>query len=260
MDDEEEDGEGHPSEAKKRRTGVRNIREQFDRMIEEATQVNFCFQCGGEHKLEQCPHRGDDLTANALNRMRTIMEEQSKSPSSDKSKAAPATKGRKDKLPKKSVMPQGKRWNRTRFTEKEEVSKSFYSQPAYIVEIGDREEGGPLLVNGVEVHREGEGAQDRAGLGLLVERAAQESPIMIHSVRELNDANPSNDEELHKMIKQEREQHGQNWNYRPIQPASHLWCQRWDFGNCQHSWRRVRRRRMVRRLQVPTICPRWKKA
>ena len=24
-------------------------------------------------------------------------------------------------------------------------------------EIGDREEGGPLLVNGVEVHREGEG-------------------------------------------------------------------------------------------------------
>lgn len=48
MDDDEGDDEGHPSGAKKRRTGVRNIREQFDRMIEEATQVNFGFLCGGE--------------------------------------------------------------------------------------------------------------------------------------------------------------------------------------------------------------------
>ena len=75
MDDDEGEDEGHPSEAKKRRTGVRNIREQFDRMIEEASQVNFCFQCGGEHSLELCPYRGDDL-----NRMRALMEEQSKSP------------------------------------------------------------------------------------------------------------------------------------------------------------------------------------
>lgn len=65
--------------------------------------------------------------ANALNRMRALMEEQSKSPSSDKSKTAQATRGRKDTLPKKGVMPQGKRWNRTRFTEKEEVPTSFYS-------------------------------------------------------------------------------------------------------------------------------------
>ena len=211
----------HASDAKKRRTGVRNIREQFDRLIEEATQVNFCFQCGAEHSLELCPHRGDDLMANALNRMRTIMEEQSKSPSSDKSRTAQATRGRKDKLPKKGVMPQGKRWNRTRFTEKEEVSKSFYSQPAYMFEIGDREEGGPLLVNGVEVHREGEGVRDRAQLGLLVERPSQESPFMIPSIRKLNDVSPDKDEDLHKKIISEREQNGPNWNHRPIQPHTY---------------------------------------
>ena len=154
VDDEEEDVGGQPSEAKKRRTEGRSIREQFDKMIKEASQVKFCFQRGGEHNLEQCPHKDDDLMANALNRMRTIMEEQSKSPSSsEKSKMATATRGKKDKLPTKGVMPQGKRWNRTRFTEKEEIAKSYYSQPAYMFEIGDREEGGPLLVNGVEVHR-----------------------------------------------------------------------------------------------------------
>ena len=98
MDDDEGYDESQPSEAKKRRTGVRNIREQFDRMIEEATQANFCFQCGGEHSLALCPHRDDNLTANALNRTRTIME--------DKSRTARATRGRKDKLPKKGVMPQ----------------------------------------------------------------------------------------------------------------------------------------------------------
>ena len=73
MDDDEGDDGGQPSEAKKRRTEVRNIREQFDKMIEEVTQVNFCFHCGGEHNLEQCPQRRDDLMANALNRMRTVM-------------------------------------------------------------------------------------------------------------------------------------------------------------------------------------------
>ena len=140
--------------------------------------------------MEQCPHGSDDLMANALNRMRIIMEEQSKSPSSSSEKSKTATRGRKDKLPKKGVMPQGKRWNRTRFTEKEEVSKSFYSQPAYMFEIGGREEGGPLLVNGVEIHRPGEGVQSRAQLDHLVERAAQESPVMIPSIRELNAVNP----------------------------------------------------------------------
>ena len=47
------------------------------------------------------------------------------------------------------------RWRRTRFTEKEEVTKSFYSQSAFMYEIGDREEGGPFLVNGIEVHPPG---------------------------------------------------------------------------------------------------------
>ena len=49
VDDEEEDVGGQHSEAKKRRTEVRSIREQFDKMIKEASQVKFCFQCGGEH-------------------------------------------------------------------------------------------------------------------------------------------------------------------------------------------------------------------
>ena len=141
--------------------------------------------------------------ANALNRMRTIMEEQSKSPSSsEKSKMATATRGRKDKLPKKGVMPQGKRWNR-RFTEKEEIEKSYYSQPACMFQIGDREEGGPLLVNGIEVHRAGEGVQNRAQLDLLAERAPRESPPMIPTIHELNSVSPDNYEELHRMIQQE---------------------------------------------------------
>ena len=42
-------------------------------------------------------------------------------------------------------------------TEKEEVTKNFYSQPAFMYEVGDREEGGSFLVNGVEVHPPGQG-------------------------------------------------------------------------------------------------------
>ena len=53
VDDEEEDVGGQPSEAKKRRTEVRSLRDQFNKMIEEASQVKCCFQCGGEHHLEQ---------------------------------------------------------------------------------------------------------------------------------------------------------------------------------------------------------------
>ena len=118
-------------------------------------------------------------------------------------------------------MSEGKRWNRTCFTEKEEASKSFYTQPAYMFEIGDREEGGPLLVNGVDVHRVGEGVRDRAHLDLLVERATQESPPMIPSIRALNDVNPDTEEELNRMIKLGREQNGPNWNFRPIQPHTY---------------------------------------
>ena len=184
-EDVDVDEEGQRSEAKKRRVGVRSIIEHIDKMIEDANQINFGSQCGGEHALEVCPEMNDNMAANALNRMRTVMEEQSKSPSSDKSRTAQITRGRKDKLPKKSVMLQGKRWNRTRLTEKEEVSKSFYNQPAYMFEIGDREEGGALLVNGIEVNKKGQGVQTPDQLDLLIERAAQESPLTIPSIREL---------------------------------------------------------------------------
>ena len=100
-------------------------------------------------------------------------------------------------------MPQGKRWNRTRFTEKDEVSKSFYNQPAYVFEIGDREEGGALLVNGIEVNKKGQGAQNQDQLDLLIERAAQESPLTIPSIRELNERNPNLTEKEIKGITQE---------------------------------------------------------
>ena len=219
VDEEEEDMGGQPSEAKKRRTEVRNIREQFDRMIKEASQVKFCFVCGGEHGIEECPQQDDDHMKNALSRMRSIMEEQSKSQSSsEKSKAAAATMGRKDKLPKRGIMPQGKRWTRTRFTEKEEVTKSFYSQPAFMYEIGDREEGGPWLLNGIEVHPPGQGVRDRAELDALVERAAEESPPVLPSIRELNAVIPKDNDAFQKWLKQEKEQHGDNWNFRYLQP------------------------------------------
>lgn len=85
---------------------MRSIIEHFDKIIEDANQMNFCFQCGAERALEVCPEMNDNMMANALNRMRTVMEEQSKSPSSDRSRTAKVTRGRKDKLPRKSVMPQ----------------------------------------------------------------------------------------------------------------------------------------------------------
>ena len=104
MDEVNADEEGQPSEAKKRRIGVRSIIEHFDKMIEDANQRNFCFQCGGEHALEVCPEMNDNMMANALNKMRSVMEEQSKSPSSDRSRTSKVTRRRKDKLPKKSVI------------------------------------------------------------------------------------------------------------------------------------------------------------
>ena len=121
---EEDDARGgQPSETKKRRTEVRIIRDQFNEMIKKASEVKVCFICGGLHGIEECAQYDEDRTKDALEHMRTILEEQSKSPSSsEKSHSGTATRGRKDKLPKKGIMPQGKRWNRIRFTEKEEVS------------------------------------------------------------------------------------------------------------------------------------------
>jgi len=55
IDEDEEDMGGQPSEAKKRRTEVRNIRDQFEKMIAEASHVHYCFICGGTHDIEECP-------------------------------------------------------------------------------------------------------------------------------------------------------------------------------------------------------------
>ena len=74
MDEVNADKEGQPSEVKKRRIGVRSIIEHFDKMIEDANQMNFCFQCGGEHALEVCPEMNDNVMANTLNKMRSVME------------------------------------------------------------------------------------------------------------------------------------------------------------------------------------------
>ena len=220
IDEDEEDMGGQPSEAKKRRTEVRSIREQFEKLIADASIVRYCFICGGVHDIEECPMQDDENMKDTLLRMRLIMEEQSKSPSSSE-KSRTATRGRKDKLPKKGIMPQGKRWRRTRFTEKEEVTKSFYSQSAFMYEIGDREEGGPFLVNGIEVHPPGQGVRNRHELEALVERAAEESPPVLPSIEELNRLNPKDHDEYMKWLKQEREQRGDNWNFRYIQPFTY---------------------------------------
>ena len=211
---------GRPSEAKKRRTEVRSIRDQFDKMIAEASHVRYCLVCGGEHNLDECHLQDNETVRDAIMRMRLIMEEQSKSPSSSE-KSRTATRGRKDKLPKKGIMPEGKRWRRTRFTEKEEVTKSFYSQPAYMYEIGDREEGGPFLVNGIEVHPPGQGVKNRQELDALVERAAEESPPVLPSIQELNALNPRSNDDFQKWIKEQRDEHGNNWNFRYLQPYTY---------------------------------------
>ena len=126
-------------------------------------------------------------------------------------------------------MPEGKRWRRTRFIEKEEVTKNFYSQPAYMYEIGDREEGGPFLVNGIEVHPPGQGVKNRQELDALVEQAAEESPPMLPSIQELNALNPRSEDEFQTWLKQEKEQHGNNWNFRHLQPFTHSF----DIGTLQ---------------------------
>ena len=220
IDEDEEDMGGQPSEAKKRRTEVRNIREQFEKLIADASTVQYCFICGGMHDIDECSTPDDENMRDTLLRMRLIMDQKSKSPSSSE-RSKTATRGRKDKLPKKNIMPQGKRWRRTRFTEKEEVTKSFYSQPAFMYDIGDREEGGQFLVNGIEVNPPDQGVRNRHELDALVERAAEESPPVLPSIEELNAWNPKDHDEYMSWIKQEREQRGENWNFKYIQPFTH---------------------------------------
>ena len=221
VDDEDAEGMGgQPSEAKKRRTEVRSIRDQFDKMMADASNASFCLVCGGQHSFEDCLAQNNEQVMDAIVRMKLTMEQHSKSPSSsEKSKAA--TRGRKDKLPKKGIMPQGKRWRRTKFTEKEEVTKIFYNQSATMAEIGDREEGGPFLVNDVEVHPKGEGVQTRHELDALVERAAEDSPPVLPTIQELNIHNSKTQEETAKWLKKIREDYGMNYNFRYLQPYTY---------------------------------------
>ena len=219
VEEDEEDVGGQPSEAKKRRTEVRNIRNQFEKLIADASNVQYCFICGGTHDIDECPTPDDENMRDTLWRMRLIMDQKSKSPSSsERSKAA--TKGRKDKLPK-NIMPQGKRWRRTRFTEKEEVTKCFYSQPAFMYDIGDREEGGQFLVNGIEVNPSDQGVRNRHELDALVERAAEESPPVLPTIEELNAWNPKDHDAYMDWLREERKQRGDNWNFKYIQPFTH---------------------------------------
>ena len=53
-------------------------------------------------------------------------------------------------------------------------------------DIGDREEGGQYLVNGVEVNPISRGVKNRHELDMLIERAAEESPPVLPTIEELN--------------------------------------------------------------------------
>jgi hypothetical protein len=118
----------------------------------------------------------------ALNLIRTTMEEHFKSPTSERSQTSKKTIGRKDKHPK-NVMPSGKRWRRSKVSEKEEVSKIMYLQPTHMHDVGDRNEGGELLVNDVCITKGGVKSMDE--WDILIERDCNESPLSVPSVYEL---------------------------------------------------------------------------
>ena len=189
-------------------------------MMADASEVSYCLACGGEHNVEHCTKQDNEKLLDAILQMKLTMEQHSKSPSSsERSKAA--TKGRKDKLPKKGIMPHGKRWKKTRFIEKEEVTKIFYTQSASMAEIGDREEGGPFLVNDVEIHPKGEGVQNRQELDGLVERAAEDSPPVLPTIQELNVHNSKTTEQFKSWVEDMRKEHGPNYNFRYLQPFTY---------------------------------------
>ena len=219
-DDGAEDMGGQPSEAKKRRTDVRHLRVQLEKMMSDASEASYCLACGGEHNVEHCPHQDNEKLLDAILQMKCVMEVNSKSPSSSE-RSKTATRGRKDKLPKKGIMPRGKRWKKTRFIEKEEVTKTFYTQEASMAEIGDREEGGPFLVNDVEIHPKGEGVQTRQELDGLVERAAEDSPPVLPTIQELNVLNDKTPEQFRKWIDEMKKEHGPNYNFRYLQPFTY---------------------------------------
>ena len=236
VDEDEEDVGGQPSEAKKRRTEVRNIRNQFEKLIADASTVQYCFICGGMHDIDECSTPDDENMRDTLLRMRLIMDEKSKSPSSsERSKAA--TRGRKDKLPK-NIMPQGKRWRRTRFTEKEEVTKCFYSQSAFMYDIGDREEGGQFLVNGIEVNPSDQGVRNRHELDALVERAAEESPPVLPTIEELNAWNHKDHDAYMDWAQRRKKTTWRQLEFQ-VHPTIHTWPQRRHTPTSSYQWRRI---------------------
>ena len=66
VEEDEEDVGGQPSEAKKRRTEVRNIRHQFEKLIADASNVQYCFICGGKHDIDECPTPDDENMRDTL--------------------------------------------------------------------------------------------------------------------------------------------------------------------------------------------------
>ena len=97
----------------------------------------------------------------------------------------------------------------------------LYSQPAFMYDIGDREEGGQFLVNGIEVNPSDQGVRNRHELDTLVERAAEESPPVLPTIEELNAWNPKDHDAYVKWLTEERKQYGDNWNFKYIQPFTH---------------------------------------
>ena len=88
-------------------------------------------------------------------------------------------------------------------------------------DIGDREEGGQFLVNGIEVNPSDQGVRNRHELDTLVERAAEESPPVLPTIEELNAWNPKDHDAYVKWLTEERKQYGDNWNFKYIQPFTH---------------------------------------
>ena len=128
MEEDDEGEEGHPSVAKKRRVEVRGLMGNFDLLIEAATSASYCFECGGEHALENCDQATTNSIVDAFNLIKATTEEHSKSPTFERSQTSKKTVGRQDKLPK-NAMPSGKRWRRSKVIETEEGNKILYLQP-----------------------------------------------------------------------------------------------------------------------------------
>ena len=74
-------------------------------------------------------------------------------------------------------------------------------------DIGDREEGGQFLVNGIEVNPSDQGVRNRHELDALVERAAEESPPVLPTIEELNAWNPKDHDAYVKWLTEERKQY-----------------------------------------------------